>query len=155
MNTGRRACGRIVRKFEARDADAVEEIAKTSPEAAHWSRSSYEELNRRGQSAWVVEADDGVCGFLVARIVAEQAEILNLAVHPSRRRAGLANALMNEASVEFQGRGVESVFLEVRESNLGAVRFYEKCGFVRMGERKNYYCEPNEGAVLMIRKLTG
>jgi ribosomal-protein-alanine N-acetyltransferase len=154
MTADQRLAGSNVRKFEARDAVEVEEIAKNSPEAAQWSRESYEELDRWGHSAWVVESGGRVCGFLVALIVAEHAEILNLAVDPTNRRAGMANALLEQALAEFQRRRAASVFLEVRESNLAAIRFYEKRGFVRTGERKDYYRKPNEGAVLMIRKLT-
>jgi ribosomal-protein-alanine N-acetyltransferase len=152
--SGDQHAGSIVRKFEALDATEVEEIAKNSPQAAQWSRENYEELHRRGYSAWVVESGGRICGFLVARIVTEQAEILNLAVDPNSRHAGMANALLDHAFAEFRHRRITSVFLEVRQSNLTALRFYEKHEFVRTGERKDYYREPNEGAVLMIRKLT-
>jgi ribosomal-protein-alanine N-acetyltransferase len=145
----------LVRNFELRDAQAIEQIVKKCPEAANWSSESYQELDRRGQSAWVVEADGSVCGFLVARTVADQGEILNLAVDPAARRAGNASALLHRGVAEFRRRGITDVFLEVRESNSAAISFYESRGFVRTGLRPGYYQNPAEAAVLMISKLTG
>ena len=144
----------FVRKFEPRDADAVEQLMKKCPEAAAWSSSSYQELVSRGQSAWVVESGRFVCAFLVARAVAGQGEILNLAVDPASRHAGHASLLLQRALDEFRRQGVTDVFLEVRASNSAALSFYEHHGFVRTGERPDYYQNPPEAAVLMVRKLT-
>lgn len=145
----------LVRNFELRDAQAVEQIVRKCPEAANWSSESYQELDRRGQSAWIVEAHGSVCGFLVARTVADQGEILNLAVDPASRRSGNASALLHRAIAEFQRQAITDVFLEVRESNSAAISFYESRGFVRTGQRPGYYQNPAEAAVLMISKLTG
>jgi ribosomal-protein-alanine N-acetyltransferase len=145
----------LVRTFEVRDAQAVEQIAKRCPQAAGWSPESYRELDGHGQSAWVVEANGSVCGFLVARTVMEQAEILNLAVDPASRRAGNASALIRESVAEFQRLGIETVFLEVRESNLAAISFYQGHAFGRTGRRPGYYQHPPEAAVLLMRRLTG
>jgi ribosomal-protein-alanine N-acetyltransferase len=145
----------FVRRFLPRDTDAVEELASRSPEAAQWARESYAALNGEGHLAWVAVADGAVCGFFAARIVAGEAEILNLAVDPAKRRAGIANALLTEALRELRGRGAQTVFLEVRESNQAAIRFYEKTGFVQTGRRPGYYQDPSEAAVLMMRERTG
>jgi ribosomal-protein-alanine N-acetyltransferase len=155
MKADRAAPKSLVRNFELRDAQAIEQIVKKSSEAATWSSESYRELDRRGQSAWVVEADGAVCGFLVARTVADQGEILNLAVDPASRRAGNASALLHRAVAEFRRQGITDVFLEARESNTAAISFYESRGFVRTGRRPDYYQNPAEAAVLMISKLTG
>jgi tRNA threonylcarbamoyl adenosine modification protein YeaZ/ribosomal-protein-alanine acetyltransferase len=145
----------VVRKFTPQDADAAHEIATRSPEAAQWSRESYASLNDHGQLGWVAEANGTICGFFVARIVGDEAEILNLAVDPARKRTGIASTLWNEAVGEFRRRKTRSAFLEVRESNIPALRFYEKQGFARTGLRPAYYREPAEAAVLMMRELTG
>ncbi len=143
-----------MRSLAPQDAHAVEQIVKKCPEAANWSSESYQELDRRGQSAWVVEAHGSICGFLVARTVADQGEILNLAVDPASRRSGNASALLHRAIAEFRRRGITDVFLEVRESNSAAISFYESRGFMRTGRRPGYYQNPAEAAVLMISKLT-
>jgi tRNA threonylcarbamoyladenosine biosynthesis protein TsaB len=145
----------MVRKFESRDAQAVEQILRKSPQAAAWSRKSLEQLIGRGELAWVIETAGGVVGFLVARAVVAEAEILNLSIEPEERRAGNATALLQEGMAEFRRLGVRKIFLEVRESNLAAISFYERNAFVRNGLRLAYYQNPTEAAVLMMRELTG
>jgi tRNA threonylcarbamoyladenosine biosynthesis protein TsaB len=145
----------IVRKFLSQHAAVVADLAKRTPEAAQWSPETYTALNDHGQYAWVAEANGTVHGFFVARVIADEAEVLNLAVASAKRRTGIAKSLWNEAFVEFRSRGVRRVFLEVRESNSAAIRFYEKQGFARTGLRAGYYHEPEEAAVLMMRELTG
>jgi [ribosomal protein S18]-alanine N-acetyltransferase len=155
MKPERAAPRGLVRTFEPRDAQAVEQIVNKCPEAAAWSSESCRELDQRGQSAWVVEADGSACGFLVARTVADQGEILNLAVAPASRRAGHASGLLQRAITEFRRQGITDVFLEVRESNSAGISFYQSHDFARTGERPGYYQNPAEVAVLMVRKLTG
>ncbi len=151
----RKAPSALVRKFNPQDAQALEEITRRSPEAAQWSRELYAALNDQGHAAWVAEANGAVCGLFAARVVGDEAEILNLAVDPLKRRAGIAHALWNEAFAELLRRQVRRVFLDVRESNTAAIRFYEKQGFTRTGSRPGYYQQPAEAAVLMMRELTG
>ena len=145
----------IVRRFDPRDAEAIEAIARRSPQAAQWSRENYEKLDDRGYLAWVADAAGTPLGFLIARAAAPEAEILNIAVDPARRRTGIAGGLLDESIAAFRPLGVTSVFLEVRESNLAAISFYKKHGFVPTGRRPGYYQDPAEAAVLLIRKLTG
>jgi ribosomal-protein-alanine N-acetyltransferase len=145
----------LVRKFDPRDATAVAEILRSSPEAAEWSVKSIEQLDQRGELGWVVENDGGVTGFLVARAITDEAEVLNLCIDPAKRRIGNATALVRVALSELQRLGVRILFLEVRETNLPAISFYEKHGFVTDGYRPGYYQNPPEAAVLMRRELTG
>jgi ribosomal-protein-alanine acetyltransferase len=145
----------VVRRFEPRDALAVEGILRKSPEAAAWSLKSIEQLNQRGELAWVIETDGAVRGFLVSRTVVGEAEVLNLSVDPGKRRAGNASALLQRAVADFRGLRVTKIFLEVRESNRAAIAFYAKHGFVKTGQRPAYYRDPDEDAVLMMRELTG
>jgi ribosomal-protein-alanine N-acetyltransferase len=145
-----------VRRFRAADAVAVMAIVAESPEAAIWSKESYMKLGEEtGSLALVSETDGAISGFLVVRMVGDQAEVLNLAVAANYRRKGEGTALLAAALEEFGSRGVGSVYLEVRESNTGAIGFYEKLGFTKTGRRKGYYRAPDEAAVTMERKLTG
>jgi ribosomal-protein-alanine acetyltransferase len=145
----------VVRAFEVCDAAAVEEILRKSPEAAVWTLNSLERLRLRGEIAWVIEIEGAISGFVVARTVGYEAEILNLSVDPAKRRAGYATALLHAALAEFQRLRIKTAFLEVRESNLSAISFYVKHGFVQNGSRPAYYQSPTEAAVLMKRELTG
>jgi [ribosomal protein S18]-alanine N-acetyltransferase len=145
-----------VRHFEARDVPAMGAIARESPQAAAWAEKSYEEVDREGQCAWVVESGDKLCGFLIARkVAADEAEILNLAVETSNRRAGNATALLGACIAELSRVGVRRVFLEVRESNAPAISFYQREKFVRTGRRPGYYQNPSEAAVLLVKELPG
>jgi len=144
-----------VRGYRPSDVPEILAIARQSPQAAAWAEESYEELDREGQFAWVVESSGCVCGFLVARRVAgDEAEILNLAVGVANRRAGIATALLAACIGELTSVGIQRVFLEVRESNLPAISLYERGKFVRDGLRPGYYQNPREAAVLLVRKLT-
>ena len=131
-------------------------IVAESPEAAFWSEESYVKLAEENQTLALVSQTDGeISGLLVARIVGDQAEVLNLAVGTKHRRKGEGTALLAAALDKFASTGGTSVYLEVRESNTGAIAFYEKHGFVRTGRRKGYYRNPDEAAVMMEKKLAG
>jgi ribosomal-protein-alanine N-acetyltransferase len=148
--------GCVIRRLRREDAAPVKKILEDAPEAANWSEESFgEALSWSGGVALVSEADGTVTGFLIGRRVEEDAEIFNLGVVASARRAGQGGALLSAALEEFRTRGVSRVFLEVRESNATGIGFYAKHGFAKTGIRRGYYHQPEEAAVLMERKLTG
>jgi ribosomal-protein-alanine acetyltransferase len=145
-----------VRKFVAKDTDAVMAIAQESPQAADWSRESYISLAEEdGSLALVLDINGEVTGFLIGRRIVDQAEVLNLAVRTKYRREGQGTALLAAALEEFSHRDVKSVYLEVRESNTAAIAFYERHGFTKTGLRKAYYRNPDEPAITMEKRLTG
>jgi [ribosomal protein S18]-alanine N-acetyltransferase len=146
---------KVIRRFDASDAESVAKILASSPEAAAWTVKSLEQLNKRGELGWVIEEGNEVAGFLVVRAVVAEAEILNLCVTPAKRRTGLAEALLTAAVAELRRTRVDRLFLEVRESNQPATAFYEKHGFRKHGRRPGYYRAPEEAAVLMMKELTG
>lgn len=76
--------------------------------------------------------------FTLSRAVADEEELLLIAVHPNFRGLGLGHTLMSRLSAQSKTRGCSQIFLEVRENN-GAVTLYRKSGFQKIGERKNYY----------------
>ncbi len=88
-----------------------------------------------------------------AQYVLDEANIVNIATHPDFRRKGCASAIMHELELFLVEKGVEFVYLEVRESNAGARALYEKEGFTPCGIIKNYYRFPAEDAVEMMKKL--
>lgn len=94
-------------------------------------------------------ADGSFLGFLSAWHVADELELLDLATEPSRRRRGVASALLAELARTAQSVAGSAVFLEVRSSNYAARSLYEKHGFRVVHERKNYYRGPVENAVCM------
>jgi len=145
-----------IRAFREWDAAAATEILKGSLEAAQWTEWGFRELlGWPGVLALVSEHQGEVCGFIIGRRVADEAEVLNLAVVLTKRRKGEGRALLKAAMDEFRARHVSRVFLDVRESNEGGIAFYEKHGFLKAGRRASYYRNPDEAAVLMEKKLAG
>jgi ribosomal-protein-alanine N-acetyltransferase len=90
--------------------------------------------------------DGEMVAYLVwRRTFTDEFEILSLATHPGHRRKGLARALVHEFCSANHG----DVFLEVRETNSGAIAFYETLGFQKTGVRHSYYANNGEGAIVM------
>jgi [ribosomal protein S18]-alanine N-acetyltransferase len=85
-------------------------------------------------------------GFVLARAVASEAEILSIAVLPGCRRKGLACRLLSAAAIEAKRRGANKLFLEVASDNGPALALYRQAGFAKVGQRAGYYHRP-EGAV--------
>ena len=149
------AIGWKIRSFREEDAPAISEILRDSNQAAQWPFESYASLaNSPGGILLLCEAKTQVVGFVAARQAADQAEILNIAVHIDFRRKGVASALLAGALDAFRRSAIAHVFLELRESNLPARKLYERHGFLRTGRRKSYYTNPTEDALCMLRKLT-
>jgi ribosomal-protein-alanine N-acetyltransferase len=145
-----------VRAFGQPDSVAAAEILRGSPEAAQWTEWGLKELlGWPGVLARVIESEGKVNGFIIGRQVADEAEILNLAVIPAKRRRGEGAALLKAALEDFRARHISRVFLEVRESNESAIAFYAKHGFSKTGRRAGYYHDPEEAAVVMEMRLAG
>jgi len=94
-----------------------------------------------------------IAGYLIARAVETEGEILNIAVAPENRNQGLGAALLEAAQAALRGRGVESIYLEVRASNEKALRLYTGRGFRPIGRRKGYYRKPVEDAMVLRQEL--
>ena len=97
--------------------------------------------------------DDGeVTALLSGYTAVGEADITSVAVSPEYRRRGYALMLM-EYFEKLLPEDTESIFLEVRQSNVAAITLYERCGFERVGIRKNFYRAPVEDAIVMIKAL--
>jgi len=86
----------------------------------------------------VAEIDGASGGFALSRVIADEAELLLLAVKPECRRRGLGRALLRSAIAESQARGAARIHLEVRAGN-DAVALYRLAGFEKVGQRRDYY----------------
>jgi len=139
----------VVREFRVEDAAQASEILLAAREAASWSsRGLVEFMTLPGVMALISERNGEATGFVLGRMVGDETEILNLAVRAEFRRQGEGRALLRELLHRFAGAGVSRVFLEVRESNYGAMAFYEQEGFRRIGRREDYYQDPREAAMV-------
>jgi ribosomal-protein-alanine N-acetyltransferase len=97
--------------------------------------------------------DDRVVGFVLSRRAADEAEVLTLAVAPTRRRRGLARRLLAAHLEGLVEAGVVSLYLEVDVANAAARALYSTFGFVAVGERKAYYraAQANSSTALVLR----
>ncbi|MDZ4062926.1 MAG: GNAT family N-acetyltransferase, partial [Brevundimonas sp.] len=84
-------------------------------------------------------------GFILIRSVADEAEILTLAVDPGARRQGLGARLVREGAAAAAARGAARLFLEVADDNPAALALYAGAGFTEAGRRPGYYARPDGG----------
>ncbi len=135
------AAGIAVRRATAGDLDALAALDRAAF-ADPWSRSEIAvEIGHPAALVLVAEPTAGppVAGYLSARRTLDHAEILRLAVTAGWRRRGVASALLASAWKRLRARGVGRCFLEVKEDNEAAIRFYERSGFETVGRRPGYY----------------
>lgn len=100
-------------------------------------------MSAMGGFALLAEGDDGPQGFILARAIGGEAEILTLAVDPSARRSGTGAALVEAAAGLAAQGGANALFLEVAADNEAALALYARTGFRQAGLRRAYY--PREG----------
>ena len=97
------------------------------------------------------------CGFILIRTVADEAEILTLAVRPASRRRGVGARLVREGALAAASRGAIRLFLEVADDNTAALALYARAGFAEAGRRPGYYARPGDGrrdALILALNLT-
>jgi [ribosomal protein S18]-alanine N-acetyltransferase len=135
--------------MESRDVESILEIQSASPEVAQWTAWDYNRVARGEMAGWVAENNSELRGFLVARRVGSDIEILNFGVRPEARRCGIGGMLLRMALGWGAELHAEKALLEVRASNFAALQFYERRGFQIVGRRPRYYVSPVEDALLL------
>lgn len=96
----------------------------------------------------IAVCDDAISAFILVRCVADEAEILTLAVSPESRRCGSGRALVLAALESATDRGARTCFLEVSRSNTAAFQLYVSAGFHETGVRKAYYADGSDALVM-------
>ena len=130
----------------------VGEIARLEKEcfSTPWSEDGLKsELNNGFARFFVATCAGEIAGYVGAHNVLGEVYITNVAVFEKFRRKGVAKKLIDALLESAKAENGNFVTLEVRKSNIPAVSLYEKCGFEKVGERKNFYEKPRENAVLM------
>ena len=120
------------------------------------AKERHEKNKENGKKGGRPPADldkDEVIGFAGIMIVADEAELLNIAVLEGYRRQGVAQKLLTELFLRAKNGGAYRMLLEVRKGNLGARQLYGQNHFGIIGERKNYYSNPTEDAIIMEKLL--
>lgn len=136
-----------IKKSDCAELAALDRVCFAVP----WSEKSFFEETENPNARYFIARDEnkivGYCGFWR---VADEGQVMNIAVLPEYRRRGIA-AMLIECMINA-AENLEQLVLEVRESNIGAIRLYEKFGFEVAGRRKKFYHSPEEDGLVMIRR---
>ncbi len=130
---------------------AIEQASYRTP----WSRRAFEsEMRAPHANSLVLGQSDSpsVIGYVCSWRTLDECRILNVAVHPSFRRMGLASQMIDHLFEICQEGGTLHYFLEVRVSNEGAISLYKKYGFKVCGVSRKYYADTGEDALIMQRR---
>ena len=138
-------------KMQAQHVSQIAELEKicfSDP----WSERAISSELTNPLSLWLVAVDeDKVVGYIGSQSVLDESDMMNLAVMPEYRRAGVARRLVSMLIEQLRNNEVRCLTLEVRASNDPAVALYQRIGFRQVGLRPNYYSKPREDA-LILRK---
>ena len=117
-----------------------------------WSYRDVQDLICTEGSMCFSAIDNGeVIAYVIGRLIAPEGEIYRVAVKPEKRQRGIGYRLLDYAVKTSKGHGLERLFLEVRSRNLPAVKLYTAYGFKQIAVRKNYYKNPTDDALIMLR----
>ncbi len=120
-----------------------------------WSETIFRDCLRVGYCSWILEIADEIVGHGVMSVLAGEAHILNLCVHPDSQNSGLGKEMLSHLLHLAGQHAAEIIFLEVRPSNAVAIQLYNRAGFDEVGLRSNYYPAVNgrEDAVIMAKNI--
>jgi len=143
-----------LREMRLDDLPRVQQIEEESY-STPWTLATFHGLFGRSDAELLVaEAQGLVVGYAVSWIVADRAELGNIAVAAGWRRRGIAASLLEAVLEQARLRpGVRELFLEVRVSNTGAQTLYRKYGFGTVGRWRDYYTFPVEDALVMLKHI--
>ncbi|QDH71008.1 ribosomal protein S18-alanine N-acetyltransferase [Marilutibacter alkalisoli] len=143
-----------LRPMREADLDEVYEIElRAYPHP--WTLGIFRDCLRADYPAWVLHEAGRIVGYFLMSLAAGEAHVLNICIDPERQGQGFGRRLLQALMHVARGRGVERIFLEVRPSNAGAIRLYEREGFNEIGRRPRYYPadDGREDALVMAIEL--
>ena len=130
----------------------VEQRAYAHP----WNRTNFLDALHSGYQAQVLVANQTVLGYFVAMKGVDEVHLLNITVAPEYQGQGWAKVMLDALTLWARGQGAQWLWLEVRVGNARALQVYERHGYRRMGQRKQYYPADHgqrEDAIVMSLKL--
>ena len=137
-------------RLSTRTLDGAAELEKLCF-SQPWSKNSLELLTKEGIGVGMTCSCDGkICAYGGMIIAVDEGQITNIATHPDYRRRGYGRAVVESLIKYAKNNRLDSISLEVRESNRAAIDLYSKLGFKVEGKRKDFYTKPTENALIMI-----
>ncbi|MGE8214078.1 MULTISPECIES: ribosomal protein S18-alanine N-acetyltransferase [unclassified Stenotrophomonas] len=148
------AAGPSLRPMFVDDLDAVMEI-ELRAYPFPWTRGIFQDCLQAGYPGRVLEQADGLVGYGMLSLAADEAHVLNVCVDPLCQSRGHGRRLLRELVRVARQRGAQRVFLEVRPSNTSAIALYHSEGFNEIGRRPRYYPTDTgrEDALVMAMEL--
>ncbi len=142
------------RHMTADDLDAVE-VIEQAVYSHPWTRGNFADSLDAGYHCWIMDCGSGVAGYSVVMIAAGEAHLLNLSIALPQQRRGLGSKLLRFVIKLARDHGAQTVYLEVRVSNIAGRALYARHGFAEIGMRRGYYPAGalREDAVTMEKKL--
>ena len=141
-----------IRRLKTEDASRIGVLA-ASLFTMPWSVQAFEELAEDEGSIFLVAEEDGqLIGGCGLTHILDEGDVHNVMVSPAHQGKGLATLLMTRLLEEGSKQGIAEFTLEVRVSNVAAIRVYEKLGFVSEGVRPRFYEQPVEDALIMWKR---
>lgn len=139
-----------IREMQFDDLEGVMKIENVNF-STPWTETGFFTFLIRDDTLFLVAAEEdhivGYCGIVMAQ---EEGDITNVSVAKDVQNRGIGQRLMEELLIRTKEKGIQKIFLEVRESNQKAIHVYEKIGFKQISIRKNYYESPVENGLVML-----
>jgi ribosomal-protein-alanine N-acetyltransferase len=142
---------RPMMEIDLPDVAAIEQKSYAFP----GSESIFRDCLRVGYTCRALDLSGQIIGYGVMSLGAGEAHVLNVCVRDEYRSLGFGRRLLEHLLERAQAAGVNEAFLEVRPSNLAAIRLYQRLGFEQIGIRRGYYQAPDgrEDAIVLKFKL--
>ena len=143
---------RPMMEIDLPDVAGIEQQSYAFP----WSENIFRDCLRVGYTCRALDLAGRVIGYGVMSLGAGEAHILNVCVRDEFRNLGFGRRLLEHLLERAAASGVAEAFLEVRPSNLAAIRLYQRLGFEQIGIRRGYYQAPDgrEDAIVLKRELS-
>lgn len=144
----------IIRPMQQSDLEEVYSI-ESSAHIAPWSKKIIHDCIAVGYPCFVLCKKRHIQGFAITRMAAGECHLLNLCIANKAQRKGYGEALLKHV-MEKAKIICQTIILEVRPTNLKAIKLYEKYDFKEIGRRKDYYTNPDkthEDAIVLSRSL--
>ena len=140
-----------IHKMQQEDIEAVIQIEEEAYGKHHWAKSSfYDEMSNNLAKYYVAKATDGtIVGYAGSWHIIDEGHVTTIAVKKEYLRNHIGEALMYAIIEDCYKNKIKYLTLEVRVSNIPAIKLYEKYGFKSLGTRKKYYQDNNEDALIM------
>ena len=148
----------LIRPMQLADISQVHHI-ESQVHRAPWEKNILKQCVQAGYDSRVLESDEEedkvLLGYIISRYSFNSCHVLNLCIAKEHQKKGHGHYLINQMFKTFKRPDIDTVYLEVRPSNLHALALYEKNGFVQTDVKKDYYTDGKhkEDAIVLVKAI--